>query len=429
MTGIPDADIDQGTADLIIQLQLEDVGVFFEISKEKFRESTDQEVAFKLQNEELEGVFHFLNNRRMTMSMAAAVQTDGQVIVNNVVEKKTAINDRDLARNWTRDGQPATAQEAQPSADIESDYLDDEILTNLQALHMSGDNGFYVTDDAGSDHAESSAWAAKGAPSTSTPMHRCVACREETEFFNVVRGPCRHEYCRSWLEEHFEASMNDEFLFPPRCCRQPFALTLLAFSSSRGCSRHLSRTYCYSPQCSTFIHPSNIEGDIATCPECAFATCVSCKERAPTGDCPNDTAMQKLLETAQQNNWQRFYSCWRLVSLEYGCNHMKLNFVLDNCRCGAEFCYKCGERWKTCHCEEWNRHRLRQPDPVPNLPVLEPAAVNAVAARMNLIERTMQELQENHECRHTRWRFTDSPYRCEECFHFLPEYIFERNRL
>lgn len=48
----------------------------------------------------------------------------------------------------------------------------------------------------------------------------------------------------------------------------------------------------------------------------------NCKARAHTGDCLNDPATRKLIAVAQENGWQRCYSCWRMVELEIGCNHI-----------------------------------------------------------------------------------------------------------
>lgn len=45
--------------------------------------------------------------------------------------------------------------------------------------------------------------------------------------------------------------------------------------------------------------------------------------------------------------------------------------------------------------------------------------------RGTLVARTIQELMENHECGHDRWKYVRGSHRCEECSHRLPEYIFE----
>ncbi|KAL4948364.1 hypothetical protein BDW69DRAFT_176625 [Aspergillus filifer] len=463
----PESDIDQETADLILQLQLEDACLYFETSKGKSRERTDEEIAFQMQQEDLRNASNLAEDKRMAMSFYFAVQADGQAIANSEMEEKIAARDRELARNWRNDDQPVTTEEPQP--DIDPDYLDNEILETLQALHMSGFCGYIEVDDTTSDNAESSACAAKQAPRKITPMHHCVACREETESYNILRAPCSHQYCRSCLEELFEAAINDESLFPPRCCRQPFVFNatriflksdlVKRFEKKRIEFETPNRTYCYSPDCSAFIHPSNIHDNIATCPECLFTTCTFCKERAHTGDCPNDTAMQQLLETAQENGWQRCYSCWRVVELQHGCNHI-------TCRCGAQFCYNCGGRWRTCECAEWNQHRLLArayeiidrdaidpavhalADAAQARPVPEPAAavepvrvldddddddeeeeeeeeedINGRMGRM--LQELVQELLENHECDHHQWRFIPGSHTCEECYHRLPQYIFE----
>ncbi|KAJ9224086.1 hypothetical protein DTO169C6_3706 [Paecilomyces variotii] len=460
--------MDQATADLLIQLQLEDTGLYFETSKGKSRDLTDEELAFQLQSEELTGVSQFLFDRRMALSFAAAVQADGQILVENSVEEERVAKDRDIARRWRENDRFAATEEVQSSQD--STALDDETLDKLQVLYVSGPEPFYDDTNSiepASSEAESSSWAEKRnrQPSSlaSSRLRRCVACREETDFVNVARVPCRHEYCRSCLKDLFEACQTDESLFPPRCCGQPIVMNIARIFLTQDVVQRYekkkiefetpNRVYCYSAECSAFIHTSHIDGEIATCPDCGLTTCTSCKGRAHVGDCPNDTAMQQLLATAQENGWQRCYSCWRMVELEHGCNHM-------TCRCGAHFCYNCGERWKNCRCEQCDEHRLLarayqiidrdrevnpppiadpplpdedhpeleigepqpeihqpQPDEEPRataeaeaetealLPLQERPTTQTQTPRDILVARTIQELQENHECDHDRWKF------------------------
>jgi hypothetical protein len=90
-------------------------------------------------------------------------------------------------------------------------------------------------------------------------MAQCVACGDDAEFFNVACVPCQHEYCRSCLEALFKASITDESLFPPRCCRQPINLSTARLFLKSDLV-HLyekkkiefetpNRTYCYSTFC------------------------------------------------------------------------------------------------------------------------------------------------------------------------------------
>ncbi|KAJ5551297.1 IBR finger domain-containing protein [Penicillium sp. DV-2018c] len=322
--------LDQATADLIVQLQLEDVGLHTRNSKGKSRDPTDEQLAFQLQNNDLESMSQLLSDRKMAMNLA-----------NSQVEEENIAKDRDIARHWTENGGHPTAANGPlsnpESTTLDDDTLDDDTLSKLQLLYVSGigDYPSVDSDDESStegEQAESSAWAARRPRQTLSRMHRCIACGEDAEFVNVVRAPCRHEYCRTCLEDLFKASLTDESLFPPRCCKQPIVLSIARiFLKSELVQQYEkkkreyetpNRTYCYSAGCSAFIDMSNIEGEVATCSECGRTTCTSCKGRAHMGDCPNDTSMQLLLDAARENGWQRCYSCWRMVELDHGCNHM-----------------------------------------------------------------------------------------------------------
>lgn len=128
---------DQATADLILKLQLEDAGVYFDTSKGKSRDPTDEDIAFRLQQEELEDTSHFLNDKRMARSIAAAVQADGQTIASSDLEEKIASKDQELARNW-RGSLPPVAEETASQAESDPSFLDDETLEKLQIMHMPG---------------------------------------------------------------------------------------------------------------------------------------------------------------------------------------------------------------------------------------------------------------------------------------------------
>lgn len=55
-----------------------------------------------------------------------------------------------------------------------------------------------------------------------------------------------------------------------------------------------------------------------------------------------DPATRQL---ANEQGWQSRQRCNQIVDLIPGsCNRM-------TCRCGHEFCYVCGERWRTCRCQ------------------------------------------------------------------------------
>ena len=94
--------VDEQTAHLIIQLQLQDADFYSSSSKGKAREdeASNESIAFQLQKQELENVSLFLSDRRMTQSIADAVQTDGQILVETLSQEDIAARDRGLARRF-----------------------------------------------------------------------------------------------------------------------------------------------------------------------------------------------------------------------------------------------------------------------------------------------------------------------------------------
>jgi hypothetical protein len=155
------------------------------------------------------------------------------------------------------------------------------------------------------------------------------------------------------------------------------------------------------------------------------------------------------------------------------------------CPCGAQFCYTCGQKWHTCSCPQWDENRLydraaqivernprwqlfnpprqehEQLSTRPNSPLLSLVSQNAdvmdnaIPPSETLLQddeeqfivslvaggasnqaglaseghqrilRTMQNLREYHACSHRGWKHVRGVHQCEECMHFLPEYIFE----
>lgn len=270
----------------------------------------------------------------MTESITCAVQSDGRTIYKNQSEEETAARDRDAARQLAADSQ--FGQTMYASAPVESPNVDDEMLDKLAALYVTRfdkyDKFDYEEDSETESPAEASRIPSRNQPDRRQIHRRCEACRDEHKFFDVARAPCNHEYCRGCLQELFEASLIDETLFPPRCCRQPISMervrlflpskTVKEFAKKRIEFETPNRTYCSAARCSIFIPPAQIDNGIGACQECGTRTCITCKGGAHGGDCPEDVALQEVLAQAAENGWQRCYSCWRLVELERGCYHM-----------------------------------------------------------------------------------------------------------
>lgn len=223
-------------------------------------------------------------------------------------------------------------------------WVSDELLEKAAALYnediiLAGPNSILEDDSDGNDttlQPESSAWGASRAAKAKQKLGHRVACGDTKDFFDVARVPCDHEYCRECLTSLFQASMKDESLFPPRCDGQAIPLNQVRFFLPVELAKEFeersvelsakNRVYCHDPRCSTFIPlptpVERMEGNWLSCPAFEKTTCTICKAAAHTGDCPDDTALQQLLDTAGNEQWQRCYQCHRFVELEQGCNHM-----------------------------------------------------------------------------------------------------------
>ncbi len=180
----------------------------------------------------------------------------------------------------------------------------------------------------------------------------------------------------------------------------------------------MHRIYCPSPTCSAFLGSSeNIQGDIY-CPACHTSVCSACKQRAHPGErCPEDTATLAVRAFAAEQRWQTCPGCRGVIELHTGCYHM-------TCRCRTEFCYVCAERWKNCTCPQWDEDRLVE---VVQRRVEEEMGPRAAVAQPVAFQRTVQQrvaqLRDNHDCDVHRWRRRNGGAQCEECYHFLREYI------
>ncbi|KAH1514954.1 hypothetical protein KXX18_008396, partial [Aspergillus fumigatus] len=165
---------------------LQDASLYFKSSKGKSRDPTDEELAFQLQNEELEIISQLLADRRMATSFAAAVQADGCIVAVNQVEEENACKDRDIARQWTEDGR------LESSADFESTpaTLDDETLAKLQILYVSGMEGYHIMGVMGTGDSET---------------EQAESCHCGAQFCYNCRAQWKNYRCEQWDERRLLA--------------------------------------------------------------------------------------------------------------------------------------------------------------------------------------------------------------------------------
>lgn len=379
-------DADAATAELILALQLADIAEFRRYHP---NENDDCAVAMSLYHDELRDDAALVCDRRFGEDIGQAQDPD------------------------------VPHDDPLPSTTPNVDQIPAEALA-----------GMTVSDDSSSDHQ------------TAGPGH-CVSC--ETETRDPMTAPCGHQYCEECLATLFELAMTDESMFPPRCCRQEITLDrarssltsakIDEFQSKSVELSTLDRTYCHDATCATFIPPENIDGEKATCMKCNLVTCSVCKSSAHEGDCPQDPAFEMFMTTAREAGFQACFNCKRMVELNIGCNHITyvlrafkyLVLLTDfcSCLCRTEFCYLCGQRWKTCLCAQWDETRLIERA----VEIADRRPAGDRAARAVQVGRARQRLIDRHDCAHASWnRVSHGNLRCEECHSLLPAFLLECRR-
>ncbi|KAI0135157.1 hypothetical protein F4814DRAFT_436915 [Daldinia grandis] len=184
----------------------------------------------------------------------------------------------------------------------------------------------------------------------------CVSCLDDFNPKEMVRVSC-HSYCKPCFLRLIRTTCDNEQQWPPKCCLNPIptATIILNVDSElkkiyhdRAAEWNLpisERVYCSRQSCSLWLQPDQINRarNIARC-STGHWTCIICRGQQHEGDnCPEDRDMMKTDELAEEEGWKRCYGCRAYVEHGEACQHM-------TCRCGAEFCYVCGARWRTCAC-------------------------------------------------------------------------------
>ena len=200
-------------------------------------------------------------------------------------------------------------------------------------------------------------------------LRPCSVCMDENDVNLMVQVPCSHWYCRACLKgmkhppwplansiranslDGIEASFASRTRF--QCCQQHVPVTLVAELLPDGfIARYelmvleqttVNPTYCANVACGSFIPPTNYHGpDLARCDQCHRETCRHCRTRDHAGrGCTADTATDQVRALAAIVGWKTCPNCQNMVERADGCLHM-------SCRCGAEFCYRCGGLWSVC---------------------------------------------------------------------------------
>lgn len=192
-----------------------------------------------------------------------------------------------------------------------------------------------------------------------------MSCLDDFPSKQVIRVPC-HSYCRDCFVRLISAAVRNEQQWPPKCCLNQIPFRLIIKSIPSDLKRTFEdraqewevpigeRVYCSHQNCDLVVLPSRInhEKQRGRCAR-GHVTCTICRGPRHTGEeCPNDPDMNLTNRLAEEEGWRRCYKCRALVEHKEACQHM-------TCLCGAQFCYVCGQRWRTCSCTMEQLHDIK----------------------------------------------------------------------
>ncbi|KAF5642317.1 IBR finger domain protein [Fusarium tjaetaba] len=258
--------MDNSSLMLAIQLQQQDLNIWEQSAKGKQREGnlTDADLALEACRIELEAMTAQISDHALALSIARAVDADAQIIMEAQLAEEQAARDHEYALRLDADpseiGRPygEQSEEEGPMYDGEDDLID-----ILRSLNLG------VPGDSITGQPESSSWASsRQAPET----RECIACNDEFPPLALSQSPCSHEYCRVCLVGLVRSSLQDESLFPPKCCGRAIPVKQSRWFSPQLVGQFQAkklefdtpnRTYCSEPSCSTFVPPAFIEDDLA----------------------------------------------------------------------------------------------------------------------------------------------------------------------
>lgn len=172
---------------------------------------------------------------------------------------------------------------------------------------------------------------------------------------------CAHAFCAACLDRHIGAKNQDGVsdvrcpgedccsVLDPELCQGIISRDAFEGWSAALCMAMVLRdsSVCYCPfnDCSEIMADDHGGGEIteSECPMCRRLFCARCGvpwHADITCDEYGQLAPEDFLalEMARGKNWRRCLRCKFWVEKNDGCIHI-------TCRCGFEFCYRCGEPW------------------------------------------------------------------------------------
>lgn len=233
-----------------------------------------------------------------------------------------------------------------------SSYTSLQLLFHSAHSHSRDESKLVFDDDTRSIVVESE-------PENDYPVSttQCNACLCDVEDDSVVGLSCHHAYDIECMKQFFRAALADDLVFPPRCCGSKINLDdvrdqlpddlVQQFEQKVEERDELLRVRCPSVSCARILGLQTELPPSVACSACHTVVCTTCRAAHDPGmTCAQHEDALPIIDLARQQLWQRCNACRRFVERTEGCWHM-------SCLCGAQFCYVCAARWKTCSCPQF----------------------------------------------------------------------------
>ncbi|XP_019433132.1 PREDICTED: uncharacterized protein DDB_G0292642-like [Lupinus angustifolius] len=202
----------------------------------------------------------------------------------------------------------------------------------------------------------------------------CLDFIAESDMFRG--GKCNDLFCIDCISKHVASKIqqnNLEVKCPiPSCSvelKPEYVLSILPkdvidrweFAKYESSITLSQKVYCPFKNCSVLLVNDGKNGKVVTrcqCPYCHRLFCaqckipwhsqMSCKEFQMLKKNKGENYLDaKFLESAKANKWRKCPNCSFYVQRTSGCEHM-------TCRCGCNFCYRCGAKWEFGHTCKWS---------------------------------------------------------------------------
>ncbi|KAI0194895.1 hypothetical protein EV127DRAFT_332933, partial [Xylaria flabelliformis] len=156
--------------------------------------------------------------------------------------------------------------------------------------------------------------------------------------------PCGHTWCFECIARLLESAIAHNH-FPAGCCADIETERYESMLDPELVQRYREKlavhqdpkpTFCHQRRCSAYIPRTKMINGVGNCPKCGSNTCGKCKGAAHNGACSEDEDLKEILQFVRKKRWARCKACGHAIEKVDGCNQV-------TCRCGREFCYRCGK--------------------------------------------------------------------------------------